>query len=155
MKDNKADMVRRSAELFLFDPEDIEVMFAKYGINGIWTEEQMEQHNKVGKAMDRVGIEKPEWFNNMEMGKPRGGGNLDHRRMSNNSMGFIEKPSEDLMDLVFEVMQLDAEPGFINLGEAAERVLATLGNTNPTKEDIADKAYELGLNPCQTGHLQS
>ena len=38
--------------------------------------------------------------------------------------------------------------GFVNLGEAARRVLKTLGNDNPTQEEIQDKALELGLNPC-------
>lgn len=38
--------------------------------------------------------------------------------------------------------------GFVNLGEAARRVLKTLGNHQPTKQEIAEKAYELGLNPC-------
>src|SRR5699024_2770559 len=32
--------VRRTAEIFLFDADDYESMFAKYGINGIWDEEQ-------------------------------------------------------------------------------------------------------------------
>lgn len=141
-------MVRRSAELFLMDPNDYESIFAKYGINGIWTEEQMAQHKKVGEFIERAGIEKPKWFDKMEIGKPRGGGKLDHRRMSNNSIGFIEKPSKEFMDLIFEVIQLDGEPGFIHLGGAAKKVLATLGNNNPTKKQITEKAYELGLNPC-------
>lgn len=110
MKDNKADMVRRSAEIFLMDPEDTESLLAKYGINGIWTEEQMAQHKKVGKLLEEAGIDKPEWFDKMEIGSPRGGGALDHRRMSNNSVGFIEKPSEEFLDIIFEIMQLDGEP---------------------------------------------
>ena len=68
--------------------------------------------------------------------------------MSNNSIAFVDKPEEEFMDLVFEMMQLEGEPGFTNLGEAARRVLKTLGNDNPTKEEIHEKALELGLNPC-------
>ena len=137
--------VRRTAEIFLFDEDDYESMFAKYGINGLWTEEQLEQHNKVGAMLEKLNI-KPEWFDDLDIGKRREG--LDHRRMSNNSIGFIEKPEKEFMDLVFEIMQAEGEPGFVNLGEAARRVLATLGNDNPTKEEIREKAYELGLNPC-------
>lgn len=137
--------VRRTAEIFLFDEDDYESMFAKYGINGLWTEEQLAQHNKVGSMLEKLNI-KPEWFDDLDIGKRREG--LDHRRMSNNSIGFIEKPEKEFMDLVFEIMQAEGEPGFVNLGEAARRVLATLGNDNPTKEEIREKAYELGLNPC-------
>lgn len=137
--------VRRTAEIFIFDADDYESMFAKYGINGLWTEEQLEQHNKVGAMLEKLNI-KPEWFDDLDIGKRREG--LDHRRMSNNSIGFVEKPEKEFMDLVFEMMQLEGEPGFVNLGEASRRVLATLGNDNPSKEEIAEKAYQLGLNPC-------
>lgn len=114
-------------------------------MNGIWTEAQLAQHNKVGARLDKLNI-KPEWFDDLGIGKRREG--IDHRRMSNNSIGFIEKPEKEFMDLVFEMMQLEGEPGFVNLGEAARRVLATLGNEKPSKKEIADKAYQLGLNPC-------
>ena len=137
--------VRRTAEIFIFDEDDYESMFAKYGMNGIWTEAQLAQHKKVGKRLDKLGI-KPAWFDDLDIGKRREG--IDHRRMSNNSIGFIEKPEKEFMDLVFEMMQLEGEPGFVNLGEAARRVLATLGNDKPNKKEIADKAYNLGLNPC-------
>lgn len=137
--------VRRSAEIFLFDPEDYESMFAKYGMNGIWTEDQLAQHKKVSRKLDGLGI-KPKWFDDLAIGKRREG--IDHRRMSNNSIGFIEKPSREQLDLIFEMMQMEGEPGFVNLGEAARRVLATMGVENPTKRQIKNKAYELGLNPC-------
>lgn len=38
--------------------------------------------------------------------------------------------------------------GFVNLEEASRRVLESLGFENPTKKQIKDKAYDLGLNPC-------
>lgn len=99
--------VRRTAEIFLFDSDDYESMFAKYGINGIWTEEQLEQHNKVGKMLENLDI-KPVWFDDLDIGKSREG--INHRRMSNNSIAFTRKPDSDFMDLVFEMMQLEGEP---------------------------------------------
>ena len=138
-------MVRRTAEIFLFDADDYESLLAKYGINGLWTEEQLAHHTKVGKLLDNIGI-KPEWFDDLDIGKAREG--INHRRMSNNSIGFVEKPDNKFMDLVFELMQAEGEPGFVNLAEAAERVLNTLGIENPTKRQIRNKADEIGLNPC-------
>ena len=103
--------VRRTAEIFLFDGDDYESMFAKYGINGIWTDEQLAQHKKIGKMLDKAGI-KPAWFDTIsKVGDQRLG--LDHRRMSNNSIAFIEKPEEEFLDVVFELMQLDGEPKHI------------------------------------------
>lgn len=137
--------VRRTAELFLFDSDDYESMFAKYGINGIWTEEQLAHHNKVGKLLEHHGI-KPIWFDDLEIGKRREG--LDHRRMSNNSIAFSRKPEKEFLDLVFEMMQLEGEPGFVNLEEAARRVLKTLGVAKPTRRQLDDIIYQIGLNPC-------
>lgn len=121
--------VRRTAEIFLLDADDYESMLAKYGINGIWTEEQLAQHKKVGAMLDKLGI-KPEWFDSIaKVGDGRWG--LDHRRMSNNSIALETQPDRDFLNLVFEIMQLEGEPGFINLEEARRR--------RPNAE---------GLNPC-------
>jgi len=121
--------VRRTAEIFLFDADDYESLLAKYGINGVWTEEQLAQHRKVGKLLEKV-VKKPAWFDNItKVGDGRFG--LDHRRMSNNSIAFTSKPPRELLNLVFEIMQLEGEPGFINLEEARRR--------RPNAE---------GLNPC-------
>ena len=38
--------------------------------------------------------------------------------------------------------------GFVNLGEASRKVLEQTGVPNPTKEQVAEKARDLGLNPC-------
>lgn len=182
-------LVRRTAEIFLFDADDYESMFAKYGMNGIWTDDQLEQHKKVGKMLEDQNI-KPEWFDEVtqhteekfilqeimndlysqlaSVGKeqaeginaqiaeaskqlnnlvsPRSG--LDHRRMSNNSIAFGRKPDESFMDLVFELMQLEGEPGFVNLEEAAKRVLKNLGIDNPTRSQLDNIIYQIGLNPC-------
>jgi len=119
--------VRRTAEIFLFDADDEECMFAKYGINGVWTEEQLGHHRKVGELL---GDKKPAWFDTIsKVGDGRWG--LDHRRMSNNSITFTSKPTREFLHLVFTIMQLEGEPGFINLEEANRR--------RPNAE---------GLNPC-------
>lgn len=121
--------VRRTAEIFLFDADDYESMFAKYGINGIWTEEQLAHHVKLGMLLDKEGI-KPEWFDSLKaVGDQRAG--FDHRRMSNNSIAFEAKPSKQFLNIVFEMMQGEGEPGFINLEEARRR--------RPNAE---------GINPC-------
>lgn len=128
--------VRRTAEIFLFDADDYESMLAKYGINGIWTEEQLEQHRKVGELLEKQGI-KPSWFDDINaIGDIRSG--LDHRRMSNNSIAFETKPSREFLNLLFEVMQGEGEPGFVNLEEARRR--------RPNAE---------GLNPCSEILLDS
>lgn len=57
--------VRRTAEIFLFDPDDYEAMFAKYGINGLWGEEGFERHREIGYLMDHLGIEKPAWWDKL------------------------------------------------------------------------------------------
>lgn len=119
--------VRRTAEIFLFDHDDYECMLAKYGINGFWTEEQLAHHRRVGELL---GERKPVWFDRIQkVGDGRFG--LDHRRMSNNSIAFTKQPTRAFLHLVFTLMQLEGEPGFINLEEANRR--------RPNAE---------GLNPC-------
>jgi hypothetical protein len=111
--------VRRTAEIFLFDADDYESMFAKYGINGIWTDKQLAHHIKLGEMLEKEGI-KPEWFDNLKnIGDQRAG--FDHRRMSNNSIAFETKPSKEFLHIVFEMMQGEGEPAFINLEEARRR----------------------------------
>lgn len=119
--------VRRTAEIFLFDHDDYECMMAKYGINGFWTDEQIAHHRRVGELL---GENKPVWFDSIQkVGDGRFG--LDHRRMSNNSIAFMKQPTREFLHLVFTLMQLEGEPGFINLEEANRR--------RPNAE---------GLNPC-------
>lgn len=111
--------VRRTAEIFLFDADDYECLFAKYNINGFWTEEHLAQDQKVKAAMTELNIPIPAWMNDIKIGVPAR--NINHRRMSNNSIVFTEKPSEDFLHLVFQLIQLDAEPGFVNLEEMSRR----------------------------------
>lgn len=126
--------VRRTAEIFLFDADDYESMFAKYGINGIWN---VEQHRKVIDKLRELGVTKTADFlealplNDSEA-RP-----LHHRRMSNNSVAFETKPSRELLSLIFEVMQAEGEPGLINLEEAARR-RPNVEGINPCAEILLD-----------------
>jgi len=120
--------VRRTAEIFLFDADDYESMFAKYGINGIW---DVKQHEKVIEKLRENGLDDyAEWLSGMKTQDPNVRP-LHHRRMSNNSIAFEEKPEKSFLNLVFEVMQAEGEPGFINIEESRRR--------RPNAE---------GLNPC-------
>lgn len=120
--------VRRTAEIFLMDADDYECIFAKYGINGIWN---ADQHAKVIAKTRALGLEKEAQFlESLPLNDPNVRP-LHHRRMSNNSIAFEAKPSRDTLNLVFEMMQAEGEPGFVNLEEARRR--------RPNAE---------GLNPC-------
>lgn len=125
--------VRRTSEIFLFEPDDFECLLAKYGINGFHTQEQLDHHNEVGKLL---GDNKPKWFDTLNtIGNMRQ--NIGHRRMSNNSVIFDTKPSRDVLHLLFTILQLEGEPGFFNLEKAKER--------RPNVE---------GPNPCFTGDMR-
>jgi ribonucleoside-diphosphate reductase alpha chain/ribonucleoside-triphosphate reductase len=73
---------------------------------------------------------------------------LHHRRMSNNSIGFLRKPPKEFLDFIFEVMQMEGEPAFVNLYELSKRRLIAGGNLHPTDMEIIALAYFLGVNPC-------
>lgn len=137
-------MVRRTAEIFLFDPDDFECLFAKYGINGIWDKAR---HEAVIAAAERAGIPVPDWMRTIRLFDPNARP-LHHRRMSNNSIAFIRKPSKAYLEFVFNLMQAEGEPGFVNLQEAARRRLKGMNITNPSEEQIAEYSKTLGLNPC-------
>ena len=120
--------VRRTAEIFLCDADDFESIFAKYGINGIWN---VEQHEKVVSLVEGIGMtELADKLRALKTFDPNARP-LHHRRMSNNSIAFETKPSRDVLNLIFELMQAEGEPGFVNLEEARRR--------RPNAE---------GLNPC-------
>lgn len=127
-------MVRRTAEIFLCDADDYESMLAKYGINGIWDEEK---HTAVVDELHRLGLaQQAEYFESLPLydatARP-----LSHRRMSNNSIAFTEKPSKEFLDLVFTIMQAEGEPGFINL-EAAQQRRPNAEGLNPCAEILLD-----------------
>jgi ribonucleoside-diphosphate reductase alpha chain/ribonucleoside-triphosphate reductase len=68
--------------------------------------------------------------------------------MSNNSIGFLRKPPKEFLDFIFEVMQMEGEPAFVNLYELSKRRLIAGGNLHPTDMEIIALAYFLGVNPC-------
>jgi ribonucleoside-diphosphate reductase alpha chain/ribonucleoside-triphosphate reductase len=137
--------VRRTAEIFLMDADDYESIFAKYGINGFWNEKAFKQHEKIRDLLVEQGIEVPAWFGELDVrsydpeinkdfltNEPKReedgslspfnfGRPLHHRRMSNNSVAFTKQPKREMLNLVFEMMQAEGEPGFINLEEARRR----------------------------------
>ncbi|WP_412760611.1 ribonucleoside-triphosphate reductase, adenosylcobalamin-dependent [Peribacillus frigoritolerans] len=120
--------VRRTAEIFLMDADDHESIFAKYGLNGIWDEAK---HRAVIEQTKAAGLaDIAEWLESLPLNDPNARP-LHHRRMSNNSIAFTEKPDREMLNLVFTMMQAEGEPGFINLEEARRR--------RPNAE---------GLNPC-------
>lgn len=156
--------VRRTAEIALFDADDYECIFAKYGINGLWGEKAFERHDRIRQMMIGLNIPVPPFFGQLAKkqyvvfhGKEKRffdseseaeafaktvenpfidfpaneGRSLDHRRMSNNSIAFETKPSREFLNLIFEMMRGEGEPGFVNLEEARRR--------RPNAE---------GLNPC-------
>lgn len=123
--------VRRTAEIFLCEPDDYEVIFAKYGINGL---HDYERHLKIGEQLDAMGI-KPDWWSNDIMLKQRT--HLKHRYMSNNSILFESKPSEELFNLLFDMMRHEGEPAFVNL-EAAKRRRPNAKGVNPCGEVLLD-----------------
>ena len=62
---------------------------------------------------------------------------LHHRRMSNNSICFESKPSNEKLELIFKVLKNEGEPGFINL-EAAKRRRPNAKGVNPCGEVLLD-----------------
>lgn len=122
--------VRRSASLYLFEADDYESLFAKYGINGFWTDGHFAQHDKVKQQMIDMGIDVPAWFDAFDKRQNIARPNLDHRRMSNNSIAFTGKPSDEFLHLVFTMMQMDGEPGFINI-EAGRKRRENMEGINP------------------------
>lgn len=65
------------------------------------------------------------------------GRELSHRKISNNSIVFMEKPSQGMLELIFEMLQGEGEPGFINMEEAGRRRTNAEG-LNPCGEVILD-----------------
>jgi hypothetical protein len=69
--------------------------------------------------------------------------------MSNNSIAFTKKPTREILNLVFEMMQSEGEPGFVNLRELAVRRLKGMGIDNPTEAMIEDLMEEIFMNPLK------
>jgi ribonucleoside-triphosphate reductase len=137
--------VRRTAEIFLMDADDYESIFAKYGLNGIWDEVKHKEVIAKAKAVKLDGIVK--MLEALPLFDPNARP-LHHRRMSNNSVAFIEKPARKVLNLIYTMMIAEGEPGFINLEAAAKRRLAGMGIKNPSRRQILETAIMIGLNPC-------
>jgi ribonucleoside-triphosphate reductase len=126
--------VRRTAEIFLADEDDFEVILAKYGVNGIWNEAN---HNKVIGMLDGIG--QTEWAQKleaMELNNPTARP-IFSRRMSNNSVAFTSKPTREMLHLIFTIMQGEGEPGFVNL-ESANKRRPNAKGLNPCAEILLD-----------------
>ena len=107
--------VRRTAEIYLFSPEDYETVFAKFLLNGIYTEDQLNLLNEIIEYLEKEGIEYPvvdaqEAIKQFKENGAYYGTQLHHRRMSNNSVAFIDKPSKDYVMFLCKMMQLEGEP---------------------------------------------
>ncbi|CAB4143911.1 RTPR, ribonucleoside-triphosphate reductase, adenosylcobalamin-dependent [uncultured Caudovirales phage] len=124
--------VRRTAEIFLCDADDWESILAKYGINGVWN---MEQHDEIVQKLTEMNV-CPAWIHDIST-QGDGRFHLNHRRMSNNSIAFEEKPSREMLNLIFTIMQGEGEPGFVNLQEANNRRPNAKG-LNPCAEILLD-----------------
>lgn len=128
--------VRRTAEIFLCDADDWECILAKFGINGIWGEESQRLVVEIGEKLKQLGVTLPQTIPAL-IADPQAKMNLHHRRMSNNSVAFTSKPSKEILELLFKIMQLEGEPGFINLEAAAKRRPRVKG-LNPCAEILLD-----------------
>lgn len=146
-------MVRRTAEIFLFSPEDHETIFAKFLLNGIYNDKQYKLLLDIVEYLDKNNIPYPAENVKKALFKYETEGmftgtELHHRRMSNNSVAFIDKPDKDFLMFLGKMVQLEGEPGIINLYEAARRYLKSMGVDRPDHETIVEIAKRLGLNPC-------
>ena len=126
--------VRRTAEIFLCDADDWESILAKYGINGIWN---ITRHKKIVNKLEREGYVKEANMLDMMPIQDIEARPMHHRRMSNNSIVFEEKPSSEFLELVFEIMKAEGEPGFANL-ESAKRRRPNAKGINPCGEVLLD-----------------
>jgi ribonucleoside-diphosphate reductase alpha chain/ribonucleoside-triphosphate reductase len=128
--------VRRTAEIFLCDSDDWESIFAKFGINGIWGDEGLSLLKKIKDKMNTIrGVDHK--VVDALLVDPMCKTHLHHRRMSNNSIAFNDKPSENVMELLCLIMKLEGEPGFINLA-AAEKRRPNVKGLNPCAEILLD-----------------
>lgn len=163
--------VRRTAEIFLFDADDYESLWAKVGINGYWKEADFRRLESLIEYCHKHHIPypkrveayltryyDPELNKDFITGEPRResdgslspfnlGSGLYHRAMSNNSVVFTRKPSREFLHFLFLLLQCEGEPGFVNLEEAARRRIVGMG-MEPKPELIDQVMQDLGLNPC-------
>lgn len=99
--------VRRTSEIGLLDTDDDECIRAKEGLY---------------KVVDGKWVEDKE---------------ILHRRMSNNSIIYFEKPSRERLHWQIGVMRYTGEPGFVN-AEAASKRRENFNGLNPCAEILLD-----------------
>lgn len=122
---------RRSAQIALGSPEDLEFVTAKQNL-----------YTKDGNGKWSIPEE------------------LAHRKMSNNSVVFEKKPSWEQLNDIFDVIKNNGEPGFFNL-EAARKRRPNAQGLNPCLtsdawintlegprqiKDLRDKPYQAMIN---------
>lgn len=107
--------VRRTAQIHLFAADDLEVRNAKSNLY--------------------VQNEKGEWVLNKEIG---------HRRMSNNSIFFENKPTREQLHSIMESIRFSGEPGFIN-AETARLRRDNFNGVNPCGEILLDDRQTCNL----------
>lgn len=136
-----------TAEMFMFEPDDYEVLFAKYGINGFYTTSEIDHHIQLSQELEKFGI-KPFWFDQItEMFHKSGRAQrigLNHRHLSNNSIMFPERPTFAYLQLLFQILRYEGEPGLINQAEMKRR--------RPNAE-LVNPCGEIILDSCQTCNL--
>lgn len=115
---------RRSAQIALGSPEDQEFVEAKKNL-----------YTKMPDGSWKIPFE------------------LEHRKMSNNSVVFQKKPSWEELCELFETIKNNGEPGFFNL-EAARRRRPNVCGLNPCAEILLDSKGVCNLSTViMTSHL--
>ena len=107
--------VRRTAQMHLFSADDLEVRNAK---NGLFTQD----------ADGNWGLDTK----------------IGHRRMSNNSIFFEEKPTRVQLQEIMKSIRVSGEPGFIN-AEAARKRRPNFQGVNPCGEILLDDRQSCNL----------
>lgn len=106
--------VRRSAEICLFGADDEEILTAK---NSLYVQNG------------------DKWETNQ---------NIIHRKMSNNSIVYYQKPTREMLHWQIEQMRYSGEPAFINMEQALKRNPNAKG-VNPCTEIILDDRQSCNL----------
>ena len=128
--------VRRTAEIFLCDVDDGNVFLP----NTVLMEyEDKERHINILNKLAELGVAETydiRWLNELKLNDANARP-LHHRRMSNNSIAFEEKPSREMLNLIFQIIQGEGEPGFVNM-ESAKKRRPNAKGLNPCAEILLD-----------------
>ncbi len=132
--------VRRTALMFLMSPDDWEVILAKYGLFGI---HDVKRHHELYEKLTAIGAD-TSMLDNQSASNGKAKPHLYHRMMSNNSIAFEKKPTEEYLDVIFDIMQNEGEPAFVNL-ESAKRRRPNAEGVNPCGEILLDSKQVCNL----------